>query len=163
MNNLNSLLIEGTLIHDAQLRHTENGTPVCSFSIQHVFYSGAIKEISIFDIQVWGKLGETCHTVGRTGRECRIVGRLRQERRSGTDGKLQSKTTIFAEHVEFRPESAKEQRHSCDHCGKDITHEFYDLGGNCTECGDDLCKDCAVSWDEDGRCKSCQEKDKKEE
>ena len=29
----------------------------------------------------------------------------------------------------------------CDMCKKDITHEYYSMGGNCPECGDNLCAD----------------------
>jgi hypothetical protein len=30
------------------------------------------------------------------------------------------------------------------------------FGGNCTYCGEDLCAECARSWDEDGECQKCQ-------
>jgi single-strand DNA-binding protein len=36
------------------------------------------------------------------------VGRLKQDRWNGTDGKLHSRVTIVAEHVEFRPEFKRE-------------------------------------------------------
>ena len=172
MKNLNSLLIEGTLIQDTQLQHIENGISVCNFSIQSVHFfqsnSGVKNESSIFDVQAWGTLGESCHNIGHKGRVCRIVGRLKQEQWHDQDGNRQSKTIIFAEHIEFKPEFTKEQRLMCDRCGKDIEDDWYFgkgpvSAGNCTECGDNLCKDCAVSWDEDGRCKSCQENDRKEE
>jgi hypothetical protein len=29
------------------------------------------------------------------------------------------------------------------------------VGGNCTACGDDLCKECAVEWNDYGECKKC--------
>ena len=50
---------------------------------------------------------------------------------------------------------------TCDRCGRDIYHSWY-FGtgeveaGNCTQCNDNLCAECAGSWDEDGRCKECQ-------
>ena len=50
---------------------------------------------------------------------------------------------------------------TCDRCGKEIYHSWY-FGtreveaGNCTRCGDNLCAECAGSWDEDGRCEKCQ-------
>ena len=43
----------------------------------------------------------------------------------------------------------------CDRCGKDITHEINDEGGNCNDCGDNLCADCAGEWDEWGHCGKC--------
>ena len=166
--NLNSILIEGTLMRDPLPRHTGDGTSVCNFSIQSVSVSksggGLIKDINTFEIDVPGKLGESICGIGRKGRICRAVGRLRQERRTGPDGRPRSRTVIAAEHIEF----IKEQRIICDRCGRDIEQDLYYgegpvRAGSCTGCGDSLCKDCAVSWDEDGRCKSCQENDRKEE
>ena len=34
----------------------------------------------------------------------------------------------------------------CDRCEKDITHEYYSMGGNCPECGNNLCYYCAGGW-----------------
>jgi hypothetical protein len=44
----------------------------------------------------------------------------------------------------------------CDRCGKEITEEYYDGGGNCTCCGDNLCKECAGKWGEYGECEMCR-------
>ena len=41
----------------------------------------------------------------------------------------------------------------CDRCDKDITKDWYEAGngaGNCPECGDNLCSDCAGNWVEEG-------------
>ena len=44
----------------------------------------------------------------------------------------------------------------CDRCGKDITHEINDKGGNCAYCWDNLCAACAGEWDGYGECEKCQ-------
>jgi len=113
MNNLNSLLIEGTLTKDPVFRQTAKGTAVCNFSLaSNRFYkqdTGMEKEVSFFDVETWSKLAEACHEKGRKGRGVRVVGRLRQDRWNGTDGKTHSKIVIVAEHVEFRPEFKKDK------------------------------------------------------
>ena len=38
----------------------------------------------------------------------------------------------------------------CDRCEKNIGHEFYNSGGHCSECGDNLCAECARWEDVDG-------------
>lgn len=43
--------------------------------------------------------------------------------------------------------------HKCDRCGVVIDEESD--WGNCTDCGDDLCPTCAVSFDDEGVCKRC--------
>jgi single-strand DNA-binding protein len=112
MNNLNSILIEGNLTRDPLLRSTPKGTPVCTFTIASNRYykqdSVYEKEVGFFDIETWTKLAENCYNLGRKGRGVRVVGRLKQDRWNDTEGKLHSRVTIVAEHVEFRPDFKKE-------------------------------------------------------
>jgi single-strand DNA-binding protein len=112
MNNLNSILIEGNLVRDAETRVTPKGTTICTFPIASNRYyrqdSGTEKEVSFFNIESWSKLAESAGNLGRKGRGVRVVGRLKQERWNDTGGKPQSKVVIVAEHLEFRPEFKKE-------------------------------------------------------
>ena len=113
MNNLNSILIEGTLTKDAVLRKTAKGTAVCTFSVAtNRFFkqeNQMEKEVSFFDVETWAKLAESVGNQGRKGRGVRVVGRLKQERWNEVDGKTRSRVVIVAEHVEFRPEFKKEK------------------------------------------------------
>jgi len=112
MNNLNSILIEGNLVRDPELRTTPKGTSVCTFSLaSNRFFkqdAGLEKEVSFFQVETWAKLAEACCNKGRKGRGVRVVGRLKQDRWTGNDGKPHSRVAIVAEHVEFRPEFRKE-------------------------------------------------------
>jgi single-strand DNA-binding protein len=111
MNNLNSILIEGNLVRDPEMRTTSNGTPVCAFSIASSRYykqnSGMEKEVSYFNVESWAKLAENAVNHGHKGRGVRVVGRLKQERWQDKEGNAKSKVVIVAEHIEFRPESVK--------------------------------------------------------
>jgi single-strand DNA-binding protein len=106
MNNLNSILIEGNLVRDPEIKTTPEGTTVCNMELASNRYykenTGMEKEVSFFAIQTWSKLGEACSTNGKKGRSVRVVGRLKQDRWTGSDGKLYSKIYIVAEHVEFK-------------------------------------------------------------
>jgi single-strand DNA-binding protein len=112
MNNLNSILIEGNMTSDPQMRTTPFGKSVCTFSIaNNRFYKkeGAPeKEVSFYDVEAWSRLAESCNDLGRKGRGVRVVGRLKQERWSGSDGKQHSRVIIAAEHVEFRTDFKKQ-------------------------------------------------------
>jgi len=113
MNNLNSILIEGTLVRDPVVRTTPKGTTVCNFRIaSNRFFkqdNGMEKEVSFFDVETWAKLAETCGNIGKKGRGVRIVGRLKEDRWAGNDGKPRSRISIVAEHAEFRPDFKKER------------------------------------------------------
>jgi single-strand DNA-binding protein len=107
MNNLNSILIEGNLVRDVEVRSTPKGTSTCTFTIAtNRFFkqeTGMEKEVSYFKVETWAKLAEIVGNSGQKGRAVKVVGRLRQDRWQGTDGKPQSKVVIVAEHIDFRP------------------------------------------------------------
>ena len=107
MNSLNSILIEGNLTRDPELKSTPKGTSVCSFSVaSNRFYKQDQeyqKEVSFFDVETWAKLAESCAEYLEKGRGVRVVGRLKQDRWQDQDGNPKSKVKIVAEHVEFRP------------------------------------------------------------
>jgi single-strand DNA-binding protein len=109
VNNLNSILIEGNLTSDPEMKALSIGIYVCTFSVAvNRSYKGANgweNEVSYFDVETWAKLAEHCGNIGRKGRGVRVVGRLKQERWTDAEGKPRSKVKIVAEHVEFRPET----------------------------------------------------------
>ncbi|MDR0552206.1 MAG: single-stranded DNA-binding protein [Spirochaetaceae bacterium] len=108
MNNLNSILIEGNLVKDPTFRSTAKGTSLCTFCLASNRYykqdSGFEKEVGFFEVEAWAKLAENCRNLGKKGRGVRVVGRLKQDRWNDAEGKLHSRVSIVAEHVEFRPE-----------------------------------------------------------
>jgi single-strand DNA-binding protein len=128
MNNLNSIIIEGNLIRDPEYRETAKGTPICSFSIaSNRFYKqgeGMEKEVSFFDVTTWSKLATSVQNLGHKGRGVKVVGRLKQDRWNGPDGKVRSKVTIVAEHVEFRPEFKREEAEEQLDVGEDEGEGF---------------------------------------
>jgi len=127
MNNLNSIFIEGNIVRDPESRTTLKGTTVCTFQIaSNRFYkqeSGIEKEVSFFTVESWGKLAESVGNHGRKGRGIRVVGRLKQDRWQDREGKPQSKVSIVAEHVEFRPEFKKDYVSAENHAEETETVE----------------------------------------
>ena len=107
MNNLNSILIEGTVVGDVASKTLPSGSQVCSFVVASDRFNkqdGAIKkEISRFDVEAWSRLGQSCVEKLKKGRGVMIVGRLKQDRWTDADGVKRSSVKIVAEHVEFKP------------------------------------------------------------
>ena len=118
MNSLNSILIEGNLTRDPELKSTPKGTPVCSFAVaSNRFYKQDQeyqKEVSFFDVETWAKLAESCAEYLEKGRGVRVVGRLKQDRWQDQDGNPRSKVKIVAEHVEFKPVFTKNDEAETD-------------------------------------------------
>ncbi len=107
MNSLNSILVEGNLTRDPELRSTPKGTPVCTFSVASNRFRKVgeeyEKEVSFFDVETWNRLAERCgETLGK-GRGVRVVGHLKQDRWKDSEGSSRSRVKIVAEHVEFKP------------------------------------------------------------
>lgn len=124
MNSLNSILIEGNLTRDPELKSTPKGTPVCSFSVaSNRFYKQDEeyqKEVSFFDVEAWAKLAESCAEYLEKGRGVRVVGRLKQDRWQDQEGNPRSKVKIVAEHVEFKPVFTKKDDTESDGVSDEI-------------------------------------------
>ena len=108
MNNLNSVLIEGNLAREPELRYTPKGTPTCTLVLasnrSYKVEGERTEEVSFIETTTWGKLATVCDEHLKKGRGLRVVGRLKQERWEDPDGNPQAKVVIVAEHVEFQPE-----------------------------------------------------------
>ena len=110
MNNLNSILLEGNLCRDPELRYTPAGSPLCSLvvsSTRTYKRDGApVEEVSFVEAVTAGKLATVCAEHLSKGRGVRLVGRIKQERWEDAAGNARSKVVIVAEHVEFQPRRA---------------------------------------------------------
>jgi single-strand DNA-binding protein len=131
VNDLNSTLIEGNLTRDPESKHTTGGTCICRLSMasNRSYKKGEAweKEVSYFEIDAWGKLGENCAAHLKKGRGVRVVGRLKQERWADKDGKVRSAVKVIAESIEFKPEYKKD--------GETVTQEAK---GNQSDFNDDI-------------------------
>ena len=113
-NNLNSVLLEGNLTRDPELRYTPSGTPVCTLVVStcraYKIEGERIEEVSFIEANTHGKLATVCAEHLTKGRGVRVVGRIKQERWEDVDGNSRSKVVIVAEHVEFQPRRAAAHR-----------------------------------------------------
>ena len=107
MNNLNSILLEGNLCRDPELRYTPKGTAVCTLVVSSVrtckLEGERHEEVSFIETTTAGRLATVCAEHLTKGRGVRVVGRLKQERWEDAEGNARSKVLIVCEHVEFQP------------------------------------------------------------
>jgi single-strand DNA-binding protein len=105
MRNFNLAVLEGRLVGDPEIRYTQNGTPLCRFSIanNHDYYrdNELQKEVSFIEVTTWAKLAEQCNEYLKKGNRVIINGRLRQNRWQDDDGGNHSKISIVGNQVQF--------------------------------------------------------------
>ena len=114
MNQLNSLIIEGNVTKEPELKETPNGFKVCVVPVAvNRFYKNSkgegVNEVSYFNVETFGKMAETCAKNCEKGRGLRVVGRLKQSRWQTEDGKTTSRVSIIAEHVEANSASPEQE------------------------------------------------------
>ncbi len=103
MNNLNSVLLEGTLQGEVESAETK---PVGEFTVRFTIKSVRFfkadneykKESHLFKILTKGKIAKSCAEHLTDGKGVRVVGRLTTERMFNGEH-----VVIIAEHVEFKP------------------------------------------------------------
>lgn len=112
MNNLNTVLMEGTLIRDPERSHQVTGSSACRISLANNRYYNDrnekwVNDASFFTVWVFGPVAESCLTYLKKGRGIRVVGRLKQFRYTSA-GFGREKVAILAEHIEFQPQKKTE-------------------------------------------------------
>lgn len=115
MTNLNSLIIEGNIVREAEVKDTANGFSLATFSIAvnryHKKSDGSYdQETSYFDVEAWGEMAKAVKEKSFKGGAVRIVGRLKQNRWQDSTGKTQSKVSVIAEHIDFMSKPDKKGR-----------------------------------------------------
>jgi len=103
MANINKTIIKGNLTRDPELKSTNTGTYLCTFSVAVNSYQGKDKEdyVSFFDCTAWGKRAEVMSKYLAKGKPVIIEGNLRQQRWEDADGKSRSKVVIYVDNFEF--------------------------------------------------------------
>lgn len=98
MNMLNSIILEGNLKGKPKVLKEGDKRNGLSFKIGVERYTkdkegNPVQSVSVFEIRVFGILGETCYNNLKPKRGVRVVGRLAKDK---------DKVYIYGEHVEFK-------------------------------------------------------------
>lgn len=109
---LNHIVTMGRLTHDPELRHTQSGLPVCSFSIAcDRDYKGADgeKATDFLDIVAWRQTAEFVSKYFTKGRMAVVDGRLQLRDWTDRDGNKRRSAEIVANSVNFGDSKPKNQ------------------------------------------------------
>lgn len=97
---LNKVILVGRLTRDPEVRYTQTGKAVASFSIAVDEGYGDQKRTNFIPIIVWDKLAEICGNNLSKGRRVLVEGRL-QIRDFEKDGQKRRSTEVVAQVVTF--------------------------------------------------------------
>jgi single-strand DNA-binding protein len=122
LNDMNSVVLEGTLTKDPVLSHDQKGAPRCLMVIASERYlrgeNGREKQTTGMSVCTKSKPAEQSMRLCRQGRKIRVVGCLQTLRGKDIEGRDVTQTVINAEHFEVKPEFTKKQE-------KKPAHESY--------------------------------------
>ena len=105
---MNKIIIMGRLTRDPEIRQTQNGKIISSFSIAVDDSYGDKKSVSFIEVKSFGKTAETISKYFSKGKMILLEGKLKQETWE-KDGKQYSKTLVFADGFTFLPEKKENQ------------------------------------------------------
>ena len=113
---MNKVILVGRLANDPDVRYTQGGKAVASFSLAVSRFAGqGQKETADFvPIVAWEKLAEICGNNLGKGRRVLIEGRLQIRSYEGNDGQKRRVAEVVAQNVEFmdsrqgKPDAANE-------------------------------------------------------
>ncbi|MEG1891355.1 MAG: single-stranded DNA-binding protein [Clostridia bacterium] len=100
---MNKITIIGNLTHDPDLRTTQSGIAVCSFSVA-VNRRRKVEgqpEADYFRVTVWRAVAESCAKYLAKGRKVAVVGAVSIHHYVGSNGETKSNLEIEADEVEF--------------------------------------------------------------
>lgn len=112
---MNKTFLIGNLTKDVDLRTTQSGKSVASFTIavnRRFKDKDGEKQTDFFSIIAWGQLGEMCGRYLAKGRKVAVVGELQTRSYEDKSGVKRYVTEIVADEVEFL--SPKEKRELTD-------------------------------------------------
>lgn len=102
---MNKVFLVGNLARDPEVRYTQTGKAVASFSIAVNRFSGSAgsgqSTADFIPIVAWDKLAEICGNNLIKGRKILVEGRMQVRNYEGKDGMKRYVTEVIAQNIEF--------------------------------------------------------------
>lgn len=100
---LNTITIMGRLTREPELRNTQSGIPVASFTVacERDYAQGEQKETDFIDVVAWRKTGEFVKNYFGKGQMIIVSGRLQMRKWTDRNGANRVSAEILADRVHF--------------------------------------------------------------
>lgn len=110
---INSVVLMGRLTANPELRTTQTGKIVASFSlaVDRDFQQDGEKQADFISVVAWGKTAEFIDKYFCKGRMIAIVGRIQTRTYTDKDGNKRKATEVMANKVSFTGEKAEPSEH----------------------------------------------------
>lgn len=109
---MNKLTIIGNLTRDPELRTTQNGLNVCSFSVavnRRKSQNSSQPDADFFRVTAWRELGDNCNRYLSKGRKVAVTGPVSVSTYTAGDGTTRATLEVTAEDVEFLTPKSEQQ------------------------------------------------------
>jgi single-strand DNA-binding protein len=111
-NDINRVFLIGRLTKDPDLRYTQGGTSVASFSIAnnrtYTSQNERKEAVSYFNCIAWGKSGEVIAQYCKKGQRIGIEGRLQQRSWQDSSGQKRNTVEVVVENFQFLDAKGKD-------------------------------------------------------
>ena len=102
---MNKIFLMGNLTGDPELRSTQSGIPVCTFTVavnrRRQSAEAGQQEADFFRVTTWRQLAENCNRFLAKGRKVGVSGTLTLQNYTGNDGQQRYSLEVQADEVEF--------------------------------------------------------------
>ncbi len=105
---LNNVNLMGRLTRDPELRHTQNNTPVASYTLA-INRDFGEKDADFIDIVAWKKAGEFANSYFRKGMPVIVQGRLQSRKWTDKDGNNRTSVEVVADRQYFAESKSKNE------------------------------------------------------
>ena len=112
MVSFNRVVLAGNLTRDPELRFTQEGVPVASFSIAVNRVRSKSEAVDFFNVSAWRELGERVANYKKKGDPILVEGRLQYRTWQTPDGTKRSTVDVVADNVQFLNRSGDPQAHA---------------------------------------------------
>jgi single-strand DNA-binding protein len=129
MVSFNRAVLAGNLTRDPELRFTQNGVPVCSFSVAVNRVRSKSEAVDFFNVSAWRELGETVANYKKKGDPILVEGRLQYHTWEAQDGAKRSTVDVVADRVQFLSRGTNPQAQSEEETSATVTVETAAEGG----------------------------------
>lgn len=101
---MNRVIIIGNLTRDPEVKTTQSGTSVCTFSVavnRRFANHDGVRETDFLNVVAWRQLADLCGKYLAKGRKVCVEGSIQTRTYNAQDGSKRYVTEIIADNVEF--------------------------------------------------------------